>query len=291
MSVAVKFFKLTHPCMRSFLPTIPPAQLQRYPESVRSLVKLLFFLALTSVGAFAQAPAPIQKYLERPGFYWNCEDQPDFHFCWEATLQGDQFLAAAIRSAAPGRKAILTFAQIPQYRHTIHVFFLKTPERMQALIGFHGEGRSRPAEHAVFFVPTMVRPNLTHELTHEILSNAWGAAEAWIEEGYATYLAQRGAVHATCIAMFLRKAMLPLKDLVNESWNPSIYSPDITYMELAGFVEFLEKAYGLDKLRQVWKQGAASIEAITGKSIPALEAEWHKQLDQEISARGIPRLP
>jgi hypothetical protein len=170
----------------------------------------------------------------------------------------------------------------------IYVFFLESPLRMEKLIGYRGEGRSRPLQHAIFFVPTPIRPDLTHELCHEILTNTWGVAEAWIEEGFATLVAQRGIVHLKCIGLTGTKAMLPLKDLVRPEWNPSIYSPDITYVELAGFLEFLERTYGLERVRQVWQHGSRSIPGILGKSVATLEREWQAELQHEFAERSKP---
>ena len=99
-------------------------------------------------------------------------------------------MAAARESAEAARGEVLGNALVTKYDAMIHVFFLKSPERMEKLIGYHGERRSRPLQHAIFFVPTPIRPNLTHELCHEILTNVWGVAEPWIEEGLATWVAE-----------------------------------------------------------------------------------------------------
>src|SRR5260370_42325150 len=122
-------------------------------------------------------------------------------------------MAAARNSAEPARNEILRIARVSKYEAVVYVFFLDSPDRMKKLIGYHVEGRSRPVQHAIFFVPTPIRPNITHELCHEILTNVWGAAEPWIEEWLATFVAERYAVHETCPAMTVGHAMLPLKEL------------------------------------------------------------------------------
>ena len=228
--------------------------------------------------------------MKQPGFNWKCAQETNFTFCWEASLQGNPYLAAARRSAEAGRDRVLGGAHIAKYDAMIYVFFLESPERMEKLIGYHGEGRSRPAQHAVFFVPTPIRPDLTHELCHEILTNAWGVAEAWIEEGFATLMAQRVSVNFSCLSLTVHQTMLPLKELVRPGWNASIGSPDITYPELGGFVEFLERTYGLERVRQVWQHGSTSIPGILGKSMAALEREWHAQLQHDVDERSEPQM-
>lgn len=97
-------------------------------------------------------------------------------------------------------------------------------------------------------------------------------------------------MHATCLSLTVRQKMLPLKDLVRPEWNPSVYSPDITYVELAGFLEFLERTYGLEPVKQVWQHGSVSIPGILGKSVAALDSECHAQLQHEIEASSVPRM-
>ena len=243
-----------------------------------------FAALLVAAVACAQTHPAIQGYLQKPGFAWQCERDEHFELCWETSLAGDRFLAAARESAAPAFTGILRFARAETYAPRIHVFFLASPERMEKLIGYHGEGRSRPAQHAIFFVPTEIRPDLAHELTHEILSNLWGPAEAWIEEGMAAHLAQGRALRSTCISLSVQRALLPLTPLVSAAWNPTVYSPELTYPQLGDFVDFLERRYGLDRVKQVWQGGAESIAAAIGKPLTILEAEWRADLDRDAAA-------
>jgi hypothetical protein len=129
-------------------------------------------------------------------------------------------------------------------------------------------------------VPTPVRPDLTHELCHEILSNLWGAAEPWIEEGLATYAAQ-GGFHHESQEWLASGRMVPLAELVNPGWDPTQYSPDITYGELAGFVEYLKNTYGLESIHRIWLSGSQSIPFVFGRTLKELEADWHTALEAQ----------
>jgi len=246
-------------------------------------------LLLLAHAAPAARPPAIQQYVTHPGFQWKCESAEHFEFCLEASLESDVYLAAARNSAELARTRILQTFGAADYTPQVYVFFVESPERMQKLIGYHGEGRARPAQHAIFFVPTRIRPDLTHELTHEILTNLWGAAEAWIEEGFAALQAEPFAVHRTCLSMAVRQVLLPLPALVNATWNPAQYSPDITYVELGGFVEFLQARYGTERVKKIWQQGSASIPRVLGKPLTSVETEWRSALDQEVARRWPPR--
>jgi hypothetical protein len=219
----------------------------------------------------------IQQYLKHPGFTWQCQRSGHFEFCYDPKIGTDPNLLAVRKGAEKARTHILRLAAAPRYQPLIHVFFLESRARMKELIGYDGEGRARPTHHVIFFVPTPVRPDLTHELCHEILSNLWGAAEPWIEEGLATYAAQ-GGFHRESQQWLATGRMLPLEKLVNPGWEPTQYSPDITYGELADFVEYLKNAYGLDGIHRVWLSGSQAIPAVFGKTLSELEADWHAAL-------------
>jgi len=237
----------------------------------------------------ASVPPAIQQYLKHPGFEWKCEAGAHFQFCWEAGMESDPNLAAARNSAEAARNRVLQFAGASAYAPRIHVFFVASTDRMQQLIGYHGEGRSRPVQHAVFFVPTPIRPDLTHELAHEILTNLWGAAEAWIEEGMAALLAEPFAVRDSCLSLAVRHALIPLPELVNAHWNPTVYSPDVTYMELGGFLAFLRAGYGPEKVKQIWRGGSTSIPHVLGESLNSVEKAWRAALDREVALRFTPQ--
>jgi hypothetical protein len=250
--------------------------------------ELLVAAILLAIGcpAAAQPGKPgddrsaIQQYLNHPGFIWRCQKSGHFEFCFDPKIRKDPNLRAARKGAEEARSHILRLAAAPDYQPLIHVFFLESRARMKELIGYDGEGRARPTHHVIFFVPTPVRPDLTHELCHEILSNLWGAAEPWVEEGLATYAAQ-GGFHHESQEWLASGRMLPLRKLVNPDWDPTQYTPDITYGELAGFVEYLKNTYGLESIRRVWLSGSQTIPAVFGKPLRDLESDWHAALRPE----------
>ena len=191
-----------------------------------------------------------------------------------------------MKNAEKARKTVMRMAGVSKYRPIIHVFFLASRERMKELIGFDGEGRSRPAEHAVFSV---VGPydDLSHEMGHEILSNLWGAAEHSIEEGYATWAYKGDFAPMECRRMLDDGSLIPLADLVRREWDPTQFSADITYPELAGFVSYLRNKYGLERMKTIWRGGAASIPTVLGKPLAELEADWQTALrDVEPRSHG-----
>jgi hypothetical protein len=257
-----------------------------------SLMRPELLVAAILIAASLSAAAPpgkpsddhpaIQEYLNHPGFTWRCQRSGHFEYCFDPKLKSDPNLITVRKGAEEARRHILRLAATSNskpaiYKPIIHVFFLDSRARMKELIGYDGEGRSRPTQHVVFFVLTPVRPDLTHELCHEIISNLWGAAEPWIEEGLATYAAE-GGFHHDLQSWLDADQIMPLEKLVNPDWNPSQYSPDVTYVELAGFVEYLKNTYGLESIRQIWRFGSQGITGVFGKPLAELEADWRTAL-------------
>lgn len=242
---------------------------------------LAAILTVAAVSAAPQGKAgdhpAIQEYLTHPGFTWICQKNGHFEFCFDPNQKSDPNLKEARKSAEQARTHILRLAGATHYKPLIRVFFLESRARMKELIGYDGEGRARPTQHVVFFVLSPVRPDLTHELCHEIMSNLWGAAETWIEEGLSTYAAE-GGFHREIQEWLATEKLLPLADLVNPDWAPTPGSQQFTYSELAGFVEYLKNTYGLQSIRQIWRFGSQGIPGVFGKTLAELEVDWHEAL-------------
>jgi hypothetical protein len=81
-----------------------------------------------------------------------------------------------------------------------------------------------------------------------------------------------------CLGMMQSKQWIRLKKLVSPGWESSSYSPDDTYPELGGLVEYLYEVYGVDRLQQLWKSGSRSIKKIYGKRLSRLEADYRTDL-------------
>jgi hypothetical protein len=230
----------------------------------------------------------IRQYLDHPAFQWTCERTAHFHICVEPDFEDDRSIKTTKRNAERDRAHVLNVIGVPSYDSIINVFLVRSRTRLQDLIGFDGDGRSRPSQHTIFSVVTPYRLHLTHELSHEILTNLWGAAEPWIEEGLATYATEALTVDQHCSHWLGSGQLLPLAKLVNADWKSSVYSPDITYPELGGFVKFLREAYGLDRIKQVWQGGSGSLEQVFGKPLTELEKEWIEALRQQARKKTPP---
>ena len=273
-----------------------------------------------SVLAVAGAAAPehpsdsvepvMRQYLDHAGFKWKSKQTKHFRLYFEDGLEAGKrpgalrraamFLFRGKKAAEPDalkhsdaleknveedRDRVLGLIGETAYEPTISAFLLTSGAQMKRLVGVEVDGRSRPGQHAVFSVVTPDRLHLTHELCHEIASNLWGAAEPWIEEGLATYADEGANIYFDSWRLFDSGSLLPLDKLVDPEWKSSMYSPDITYTELGGFLKFLRDRYGVAKVKQVWQGGSQAIPRVFGESLADLEKDWHAALVGQFPVR------
>ena len=253
------------------------------------IIYAIFLLLVVSGAALHGQPAEAERfvsddlkpYYAHSGFSWKIERIPHFELNYEANTEAEQRLAQLKEVAERSRISILKLLGEPSYDPTIHVFFVESIERMRQLIGSEVIGRSRPTQHAVFcVVAPFSELSLNHELSHEIATNLWGPAEHWLEEGLANYVVDNHSslMKRQCLAMLQSKQWITLNKLVSSSWESSSYSPDDTYPELGGFVEYLYDTYGVEKFQQIWKNGSKSIKKVYKKRLSTLQSEYRKEL-------------
>ena len=70
----------------------------------------------------------------------------------------------------------------------------------------------------------------------------------------------------------------PLEEMVNSWWNASLYPSTVIYPELGSFVKYLRHTYGIERVRAVWRGGAAAIPRTFGKPLDRLERDWRAVL-------------
>jgi hypothetical protein len=253
------------------------------------IIRALSLLGVVSGAALFGQPAAAERFVSddlRPyyahtGFSWQIDRVSHFELNYEADTEADHRLKQLEEVAERSRNSILQMLGATDYDPTVHIFFVESIERMRELIGSEVIGRSRPTQHAVFcVVAPFSELSLKHELTHEIATNLWGPAEHWLEEGLANFAVdnQSSLMKRQCLGMILSKQWISLKKLVNPEWESSNYSPDDTYPELGGFVEYLYQKYGGAKFQHLWKGGSKSIKSVYGKSLNKLEKEYRADL-------------
>lgn len=256
-------------------------------------VRIIFALSLlatplVSPGSAGSRLDPVlRQYIDHAGFAWRYKRTAHFNLYFQTDSDARRSAAILKKNVEVDRDHVLRLLEAPGYDPDISAFFLKSSVQMKELIGVEVDGRSRPVQHAVFSVVTPGRMHLTHELCHEIATNLWGAAEPWVEEGLAVYADEPdppGTIRYDAWTLLSAGSLIPMEQLVTPDWNSTMYSPDVTYTELGGFVKFLHDRFGVDAVKRIWQGGAASLPGVTGMSLTDLEREWRQSLVTQFPA-------
>ena len=184
-----------------------------------------------------------------------------------------------------------------QYRHTVATLQIEAGGRI-AMFLYNSGAELEPAlpsarsgvafpetnaAHAVCSAPldNDLRALLTHEANHVIIQNALGrAGTSFMNEGLASALVsdRHAPIGPTFLRMWVggnRARLRRIVDLVDDAkWNSSSEN----YNSSAAFLVFLLDRYGPQSIKQIYhttsSDMAARVQAVYGKSIEALEAEW-----------------
>lgn len=223
----------------------------------------------------AQDRGALSKYFDRPEFQWQCKDLTHFELCFLPATP-EISIDATAEAAERALSRMLRVARVAAYSPRIHLFLLPSTRALQSLTGAFAAGASVPPEHVVFTVAGNPVA-MVHELNHEVFTNLWGESEPWIAEGFAAYLSEPDA-NGQCRKLIAAGKDQPLGDMINSWWNASLYPATVIYPELGSFVDYLVRRYGIARIQDVWRGGAASLPRVYGKSLDRLERDWRKSL-------------
>jgi hypothetical protein len=96
--------------------------------------------------------AVLRQYVDHSGFSWKSKRTQHFRLYYERKSEANRHIGELKRNAEADRIRVLRLIGLSDYRPTIHAFFLTSGAQMKELIGAEGDGRSRPAQHAIFSV-------------------------------------------------------------------------------------------------------------------------------------------
>jgi hypothetical protein len=162
----------------------------------------------------------------------------------------------------------------------IRALIVSSRGEMSEIVGGPAGGVAFVDDHAVAFIAAGGRGPIRHELMHLISVEAWGMpAEpvAWASEGLGTLAPGTCAGHTIRAlgSLMLSSGELPsIRSLIDDFSFASIHS----YLASAGLVEFIAVKYGTPTFQVYWSNGFPAGLARSGRTLEALEEEWHQFL-------------
>lgn len=244
-----------------------------------SISLLLAFLTIAASCCFA-SPS-VDKLLKRKGFVWKSAVTEHLRLHFEPGTLAETRIEDLKRWQEKAYARNLQLLKIGDYAFQTDIFIVASRERMKQLIDEETNGVAYPDTKVVCFIfGKKIDASGSHELMHVMVRNAWNAkSKDWINEGFATYaddIWYGYKLHALNKYLLQEKKLIPLKKLIKDF---SDYSDMISYPQAGSFVKYLYEQYGVDKVKELWKNGTVKdLKRVLGKDAATLEKEWHDTL-------------
>ena len=178
------------------------------------------------------------------------------------------------------RRTVLSRLLEPDYRETLHLFYVDSREDMERLTGSPVTGFSYFSDNAVVLVYNEDwRPFERHELAHAVTLGTWeSAAGPAVVEGLATYVEgvcggyENGRLTRTILDM---GGVIPLETLSGDFRRQSDL---VAYLQAASIVEFMLERRGPEVLDLLWTQGLVTSPALLETSPESFQLEFESWL-------------
>ena len=230
--------------------------------------------ALVSAGLVQPSPDALAA---KQGFEWSRHSAGVFEIYAEAGSPAALSVGRMADSLQIALDRVRRTLSLPDGPETIHVFFVRSSERMHSLLGHRVDGRSFYGTRLLALTGTGDWPaTARHELTHVLLGNAWGGdADQWISEGTATWVGDHfygRDVHRLARERLLETGkVLPVRELAGTFAR---HPDEVAYLQAASVAKFLVERFGIAALRAVWSGGTGALPAATGLDVDALDRAW-----------------
>lgn len=174
---------------------------------------------------------------------------------------------AAIKECQQSVIENLKLIQETEFTHPMDIEFLASRKEMLKYTGMGAQGMAFPSRHTFFTLLKDKGSPIKHEMMHMITMYKWGTPPkncTWLNEGLATYA---GGIcfeytFSEIYKYFIQSnKLVPMEELATNFFG----HPDmITYTQSAFISQFLIDNYGLEKFKQLWKEGFDAMESIYG---------------------------
>ena len=151
---------------------------------------------------------------------------------------------------------------LEDFRINIKIRFLTSREEMKKHTSYSVAGFTNSVDKIIYVVAsgdtTEVKPHIRHELMHLITMTTWGrphTSSTWMNEGLAAFAENNcNGFNVKEIYCYLheKEMLLPVDSLTKKFYS----QPEmIAYHQSAYMVQYLLEKYGVEKFKQLWKNG------------------------------------
>lgn len=240
------------------------------------ILLLLFFINFSC----SYLPPTREEALSKVDFHWTKDSTKHYNYYYEQNTITSNYIDSTKFYYEKEFSELLNYLGVQSYNKKLSVFMLDSRERMEKLVGITTNGAAHP-EDGTFY--NVFNQNIgsfdKHEACHIIAASEWGRCyAAWIGEGLA--VGSDGVwwsyeLHSLANYLYKKGKLLQIKELIENFHN---YSDIITYPESGSFVKFIKEKYGLDLIKNLYKEGAIAFEKRLNKNLSVIEGEWLEEI-------------
>ena len=171
-------------------------------------------------------------------------------------------------------------------RGRVNLFFVGSRDEMRTFTGTRSGGWSVVAEGTAFLVASdSIKPAIRHEAMHLLSWRLWGApGGVWMSEGVATAAVEgcRDWTLDEIAAALYRDRQLATISEMRRRFRYGGTQGTIHYLSAGSLVEFIDRTWGRDKVRQLWQSGGmGGAEKLLGVTPLTLEQRWRSHVAQQ----------
>lgn len=213
-------------------------------------------------------------------YNWQRDSTTHFNYYYESNSICANYVDSAKANMEKGYSELLEFLGIKDYKSKLNLFMIDSREKMKKIIGMETNGIAKVEDNTVYSIfNTSVKTYGKHEFCHVITCNEWGMyKEIWLSEGLAVNSDNRWwgfELHSLANYLYARGKLIPIKEIITNFYK---HESIVTYPECGSFVKYIKEKYGLEIIKELWKEGEDVFEAKLHKNISSIEQEWLQEI-------------
>jgi len=223
-----------------------------------------------------------QRILEHPATSVKTVEQRNFRFHFESGSLAEKHLDELQRHAEDARTKALLLLQEDDFLPVLDVFYIRSRDEMQEIIGMKAKGFTDHRSRTVILVYNdSTRAYHNHEIMHAVALGLWGFpadSNHCFIEGMAVYADNPCLgypVHQIAAYLMHEKKLISFDALFNRFRSQEDMP---SYMEAGSVFQFLVETYGQRKVKELWQKGVTEIRSILGEGLENLEKNYHRFL-------------
>lgn len=188
-------------------------------------------------------------------------------------------------------EANLKWLQERSSRGRLNLFFVGSRDEMRPFTGTRSGGWSVVAEGTAFLVASdSVHPAIRHEAMHLLSWRLWGTpGGVWMSEGVATAAVggcRDWALDEVAAALYRHRQLATITEMRRRFRNGGTQGT-IHYLSAGSLIEFIDRTWGRDKIRQLWRSGGmGGADRVLGVTPLALEERWRSHVAEQVAPQN-----